>query len=110
MGATFRDVCYPVQLDAAAAVCSAEFPRTDITSGGDTRVQSCTVVDDSTLQVTTYIPATAASAAVSVPVSFASCDPNVQPQMVFDIWQDGLVAVCLVLVTKLLMRPFISNT
>jgi hypothetical protein len=109
MGAAYKDACFETAATAAASMCSTEFPRTDNDSAGNLRVQTCSVVDGSTLSVVSSIPATAASAVVSVPVSFIDCDPWQQYTELGDIFTDGSVALVGTAMLIAIYRRFTVN-
>ena len=75
MGAQYGQDCYADAAVAAAAQCAGAYPLLRV-DGASHVVESCAVAGSPpSLQITSTIAESASSAVVSVPVSYASCDP-----------------------------------
>jgi len=110
MGSVYREACYGSDTEAATALCGAEYPRTADDGSGDLRVQTCSVVDGGHVLVSSLVPATSASAAVPVPVSFVGCDPMEHYTELGDLFSAGLVGIAFVLVLHMSFAPLWRNT
>lgn len=110
-GAVFRDVCFDSVGDAGTQMCATQWPQVITDASGNSLVQNCTSYDPSggVLNLSAVSSASSAPVTSTAMVGFASCDPDMPYVQLTDIFTDGMVALCTVVVARAIFAQFLEN-